>query len=94
MKNNDIRKLIENSNMKYWEVAYKLGMTDATFSKKLRFELSKDLKQRIKNIENPHKYRLFRCLFYESRNRWANMLQKYYDMWPNFTGRHVVCWSI
>jgi predicted XRE-type DNA-binding protein len=51
MQNNkDIRKLIEASNMKYWQVAYKLGITDATFSKKLRFELSKEEKEKIKEI--------------------------------------------
>lgn len=49
-KNKDIRKLIEASNMKYWQVAYKLGITDATFSKKLRFELSKEEKEKIKEI--------------------------------------------
>ena len=49
-KNIDIRKLIEASNMKYWQVAYKLGITDATFSKKLRFELSKEEKEKIKEI--------------------------------------------
>lgn len=47
MNNLDIRKAIETSNFKYWQVANKLGMTDGNFSRMLRIELSKENKERV-----------------------------------------------
>ena len=36
MKNLDIRKAIERNNIKYWQIADKLGITDGNFSRLLR----------------------------------------------------------
>lgn len=47
MNNLDIRKTIETSNFKYWQVANKLGMTDGNFSRMLRIELTKENKDRV-----------------------------------------------
>ena len=47
MNNLDIRKAIENSNFKYWQVANKLKMNDGNFSRLLRTELDEDNKNKI-----------------------------------------------
>lgn len=47
MNNIDIRKAIENSNFKYWQVANKLKMNDGNFSRLLRTELDEDNKNKI-----------------------------------------------
>lgn len=49
MHNLDIRKAIEESNFKYWQVANKLGITDGNFSRLLRVELEKTDKNKILN---------------------------------------------
>ena len=46
--NEDIRKLIFDSKIPMWKIANKYGCTDSTFSKKLRFELSQEEKEKIK----------------------------------------------
>lgn len=47
MNNLDIRKAIEESEFKYWQVANKLGITDGNFSRLLRVELQLEDKQKI-----------------------------------------------
>ena len=47
MNNLDIRDAIEKNNLKYWEVANKLKITDGNFSRLLRVELPKYEKIRI-----------------------------------------------
>ena len=47
MHNLDVRKAIENSNFKYWQVANKLKITDGNFSRLLRTELDKENKNKI-----------------------------------------------
>lgn len=47
MHNLDIRKAIESSNFKYWQVANKLKMTDGNFSRLLRNELDEYKKNKI-----------------------------------------------
>ncbi len=47
MHNLDIRKAIESSNFKYWQVANKLKMTDGNFSRLLRNELGEHEKNKI-----------------------------------------------
>lgn len=47
MHNLDIRKAIESSNFKYWQVANKLKMTDGNFSRSLRNELDEHKKNKI-----------------------------------------------
>lgn len=42
MKNLKIREAIENSRLKHYEVAEMLGISEGTFSRKLRKELSKE----------------------------------------------------
>lgn len=46
-KNIDVRKAIEDANVRYWQVAEKLGISDGNFSRKLRKELPSKDKQKI-----------------------------------------------
>ena len=48
--NREIRDLIQNKRIRYWEVAAALNTTDSTLSKKLRRELPNEEKEKIKNI--------------------------------------------
>lgn len=48
--NQDIREKIENGKIRYWQVAYELGIDDTAFSKKLRKELSDKEKEKINKI--------------------------------------------
>lgn len=48
--NMDIRYAAVRDGVKLWEVADKLGLRDASLSRKLRKELSVDEKNRIFNI--------------------------------------------
>ena len=45
--NLDIRQAIEKADLKYYVVAKAYGLTDGNFSRLLRFELSKDEKEKI-----------------------------------------------
>ena len=47
--NNDIRAFAQSANVYLWQIAekYSGGMTDSTFSKKMRRELSANEKQEI-----------------------------------------------
>lgn len=47
MNNLDIRKVAEQSNVKLWQIADYLGITDGNFSRKLRRELPEEEKQKI-----------------------------------------------
>jgi ribosome-binding protein aMBF1 (putative translation factor) len=38
--NQNIRKAIEKANLKYWQVADEIGISDTTFSKWLRHDLT------------------------------------------------------
>lgn len=66
MNNLELRKAIETSNLKYWQVANKLGMTDGNFSRMLRIELTKENKERVLNAINELK---------EEREEWNKMKQ-------------------
>ena len=50
MHNQDIRHEILGSGLKLWQIAEALGITDATFSRKLRKELPDETKARIRCI--------------------------------------------
>lgn len=50
MKNQDIRREILGSGLKLWQIAEALGITDATFSRKLRKELPDETKTQIRGI--------------------------------------------
>lgn len=50
MCNKDIRDYAKAHNVKLWQIATKLHITDGNFSRKLRFELSEEKKQQIYNI--------------------------------------------
>jgi predicted XRE-type DNA-binding protein len=45
--NQDIRKAIKESRVKYYEVADRLGITDSSFSRLLRYELDSEYKYEI-----------------------------------------------
>ena len=47
MANQDIRRLIFETNIPMWKIAKEYGCTDSTFSRKLRFELSQEEKEKI-----------------------------------------------
>lgn len=49
-KNVEIRNLIQIYNLKYWQVADKLGITDGNFSRVLRYELSDEAKEKVINV--------------------------------------------
>lgn len=50
MNNLDIRTVAEKSNVKLWRIAEYLGITDGSFSRKLRKELTAEEKQKIFTI--------------------------------------------
>ena len=47
MKNIDIRQAAKNESVRLWQIADALGINDATFSRKLRHELTPDDKSKI-----------------------------------------------
>ena len=49
MLNQDIRDEVKNANLKLWQVGYKLSICDSGFSRKLRKELSKNDKAKIRS---------------------------------------------
>jgi len=53
MENNiEIRNAIFSNNIKKWKIANKLGVTDSTFSRMLRNEISNEKKEEILKIIN------------------------------------------
>lgn len=50
MQNLRIRDKARIENVPLWKIANALGIADATFSRKLRFEFSEDETQKILNI--------------------------------------------
>lgn len=48
--NNDIRLKASGSGVALWRIADKLGIADATFSRKLRHELPEEIKAQIYRI--------------------------------------------
>lgn len=50
MKNQDIRNEVKLAGLKLWQIADELGIAEATFSKKLRHELSDEKKAEIRSI--------------------------------------------
>lgn len=49
-KNLDLRQAIEKSGLYYWQIADALGVSDTTFSKRLRKELSVKEKEEVYDI--------------------------------------------
>lgn len=47
MNNQEIRKAARDAGVKLWQVAYAMGMSDASFSRKLRLELTGPEKEKI-----------------------------------------------
>lgn len=45
--NMDVRKAIEDSGLKYWQIADAIGVNDGNFSRMLRTELSQEKKKQI-----------------------------------------------
>lgn len=50
MANTDIRDMAKKANVKLWQIAIELGLSDTAFSKKLRKELSNKEKLEIMSI--------------------------------------------
>ena len=56
MENNiEIRNAIFTNNIKKWEIANALGVTDSTFSRMLRTEMSEKTKNKILEIIKNYK---------------------------------------
>ena len=50
MANEDIRSYAKVNKVKHWQIADGLNITDAYFSRKLRYELSADEKRKIMKL--------------------------------------------
>ena len=50
MTNSRIKEMAKEKKVKLWEIADQLGITDATFSRKLRKELSQDQREQCMEI--------------------------------------------
>lgn len=50
MNNTDIRKYAKSHGVRLWQIADELGISEITMSRKLRYELSEDEKQKILEI--------------------------------------------
>jgi len=50
LKNEDVRTAIKASKVKCWQIADELHITDGHFSRKLRYELPPEEKQKIFEI--------------------------------------------
>ncbi|MBQ8354478.1 MAG: hypothetical protein IJY40_02480 [Oscillospiraceae bacterium] len=48
--NKEIRSAAKTANVRLWQIAACLGISDAHFSRKLRFELPADERERIMEI--------------------------------------------
>lgn len=52
MKNKELRDYAKSKEVRLWQIAEKLNINDGNFSRKLRYELPTNEKERIKNIIN------------------------------------------
>lgn len=52
MNNTDIRKYAKTHGVRLWQIADELGISEITMSRKLRYELSENEKQKILEIIN------------------------------------------
>lgn len=52
MNNHEIREAAEKRGVRLWQIAGKLGINDGNFSRKLRYELPENEKQKILDIIN------------------------------------------
>lgn len=52
MTNIDVRRAAAGADVKLWQIAYKIGISDSSFSRKLRKELPKEEKEQIFGIIN------------------------------------------
>lgn len=50
MNNQKIRLAAKNNGVRLWQIAAKLGIAEATFLRKLRFELSNDEQAHVMGI--------------------------------------------
>lgn len=50
MKNQDIRLEVAGNGLKLWQIAEVLGITDSSFSRKLRKEFPEEEKEKIRMI--------------------------------------------
>ncbi len=50
--NTEIRKTAKEANISLWEIALKLGISEATMTRKMRCELSEEEKKKVLTIIN------------------------------------------
>lgn len=70
MANEDVRELLKDEGLQHWKMAKRLNMSESTFCRKLRTELSTEEQERIKKeIENYRKERFDEQIkFFNERN--------------------------
>ena len=56
MSNQDIRRTAAGAGVKLWQIADALGITDSSFSRKLRKELPQEEKERIFSVIQKRSY--------------------------------------
>lgn len=49
-RNQEIKEYIQDKKVPFWMVAERLGITDSSFSRLLRYQLSEEKRQEIINI--------------------------------------------
>lgn len=49
-RNREIKDYIKNKNVPFWMVAEQLGITDSSFSRLLRYQLTEEKRQQIISI--------------------------------------------
>lgn len=52
MNNQEIRQAAKTANIRLWRIADKLGISDQTLCRRMRYELPEDEKQKILDIIN------------------------------------------
>lgn len=50
MRNSEVKDYIKSKGVAMWRVAERLGITDSSFSRMLRYEITEDKKMEIKRI--------------------------------------------
>ena len=50
MKGNEVKTMIQESGVKLWQVAHKLGVNDGNFSRRLRREFTEDEVRQVEKI--------------------------------------------
>ena len=50
MRNKDVKDYIKSKNVPFWRCAERLGISDSSFSRMLRYKITDEKKEKIKRI--------------------------------------------